>query len=141
MHLAPMQDVTMCIITSPWRGAKIRLAAHSATAPADVSCRLLPLLPTNLAKGKAYGRISVVVVGVAEWIRHLVVAQKTVGSNPTAHPLTQGASQSRLACALLPRDMLHFERLFRVYYPLEARNAIQHTRREALVWVAMCYVV
>jgi hypothetical protein len=26
------------------------------------------------------------VVGVAEWLRHLVVAQKTVGSNPTAHP-------------------------------------------------------
>ncbi len=25
-------------------------------------------------------------VGVAEWLRHLVVAQKTVGSNPTAHP-------------------------------------------------------
>ena len=24
-------------------------------------------------------------VGVAEWLRHLVVAQKTVGSNPTAH--------------------------------------------------------
>jgi hypothetical protein len=28
-------------------------------------------------------------VGVAEWSRHLVVAQKTVGSNPTAHPKTQ----------------------------------------------------
>ncbi len=26
-------------------------------------------------------------VGVAEWLRHLVVAQETVGSNPTAHPL------------------------------------------------------
>jgi hypothetical protein len=25
-------------------------------------------------------------VGVAEWLRHLVVAQETVGSNPTAHP-------------------------------------------------------
>jgi hypothetical protein len=117
MHLAPMQDVTMCIITSPWRGAKIRLAAHSATAPADVSCRLLPLLPTNLAKGKAYGRISVVVVGVAEWIRHLVVAQKTVGSNPTAHPLTEEASQGSLAYALLDRHTLYSERLFFVHLP------------------------
>ena len=25
-------------------------------------------------------------VGVAEWLRHLVVAQKTMGSNPIAHP-------------------------------------------------------
>jgi hypothetical protein len=26
------------------------------------------------------------VVSVAEWSRHLVVAQETVGSNPIAHP-------------------------------------------------------
>jgi hypothetical protein len=31
-------------------------------------------------------RFRIGVVGVAEWLRHLVVAQKTVGSTPTAHP-------------------------------------------------------
>ena len=35
------------------------------------------------------------VVGVAEWLRHLVVAQKTVGSNPIAHPEYR-ASQSSI---------------------------------------------
>ena len=42
------------------------------------------------ASGTCYPWWSVVqfhcVVGVAEWLRHLVVAQKTVGSNPIAHP-------------------------------------------------------
>ncbi len=28
------------------------------------------------------------VVSVAEWLRHLVVAQETVGSNPTTHPMS-----------------------------------------------------
>ena len=37
-----------------------------------------------------------VVVGVAEWIRHLVVAQKTVGSNPTAHPVSVIENSHRL---------------------------------------------
>ena len=30
---------------------------------------------------------AVFMVGVAEWLRHLVVAQKIVGSNPIAHPI------------------------------------------------------
>jgi hypothetical protein len=45
----------------------------------------------HLAKSAVCGKLClfvlVNVVGVAEWSRHLVVAQKTVGSNPTAHPL------------------------------------------------------
>lgn len=35
-------------------------------------------------------------VGVAEWLRHLVVAQKTVGSNPTAHPVSVIEKSHRL---------------------------------------------
>ena len=43
----------------------------------------------------------VTVVGVAEWLRHLVVAQKTVGSNPTAHPIAfrkKSIIRDRLLC-------------------------------------------
>ena len=44
---------------------------------------------SHLAKKRSCDRMRLRVgtmVGVAEWLRHLVVAQKTVGSNPTAHP-------------------------------------------------------
>ncbi len=48
----------------------------------------------DLALSGRYGTIRLIVVGVAEWLRHLVVAQKTVGSNPTAHPDTASRTAS-----------------------------------------------
>ncbi len=43
-------------------------------------------------------------VGVAEWLRHLVVAQKTVGSTPTAHPVS--GAQCRFFVTFLDQPLL-----------------------------------
>jgi hypothetical protein len=40
-------------------------------------------------------------VGVAEWLRHLVVAQKTVGSIPTAHPRMNNEEMAKKAISSL----------------------------------------
>ena len=42
-------------------------------------------------------------VSVAEWLRHLVVAQETVGSNPTTHPIPRGAPPLREGPLIIPR--------------------------------------
>jgi hypothetical protein len=46
------------------------------------------------------------VVSVAEWSRHLVVAQETAGSNPVAHPLCKSFRRKcrRAARAVAARD-------------------------------------
>ena len=42
-------------------------------------------------------------VSVAEWLRHLVVAQETVGSNPTTHPILPGAPPLQEGHLIIPR--------------------------------------